>query len=376
MITKTYGSSSSDRVYVCTFYPETGLAQCDPECMGYRYSKKEVRECKHTRDLLKLVARGFQGELLEPEGQRATPAPIAVPESDGARQKPMLAQALDDDYKTRDGQIVWSKVERTYGVEGWLMEEKIDGHRLLFRHKAGKVTAWSRPTSARTSKDRQLPTHLVEALKELPEGIYDGELYVPGGTSSDVTKRERQVELRIALFDILEIMTSIVTDLTWVERRAMLELSVGHHANQHDDDDIVVHVLQTVPVSQAAVEAIWSRNGEGAIMKRVGGYYKQGYRSPDWIKLKREATIEMRIVGYEPGEFGPYSKVMVEAADGLDSSVKTKNGDWLKKFAADPASYVGKTMVVRFTERTPPTAKYPQGSLRHPRMDHIKGIGE
>jgi ATP-dependent DNA ligase len=129
------------------------------------------------------------------------------------------------------------------------------------------------------------------------------------------------------------------------------------------DDLTFVKLAESFTPSVKAVEAIWKRGGEGAILKRRLAYYQPGARSRDFIKVKAVATVPMTVLGYEKGKQGPYSTVRVQDADGIETTVKTLDMDALNAFEADPESFIGRTLRIEYQERTP------DGLYRHPRWD-------
>lgn len=381
---KTYPGSAPEP-YDVWFDDETDGRHCP--CMSFRFSKDIPASCKHTKNLVTIVQNG----TWTPDGDAgtaiATTADRLPPATDTpvltARTRPMLADALPDGCRFKDGQIRWPEVLKRFG--SMILEPKLDGERIMGRvstDASGRKTAvcWSRPRAKKGGGQNEpgvkdLPKQLIDALCELPDCIIDGEVLVPGGTSSDVKRggMRNNTKLRIALFDILEINGCDIKDEPWHRRREALALAVEHHTKSRADvNEWLLWLVPTAPVSKEACEAIWNSGGEGAIIKNQNALYRPNYRSKDWIKVKREATIDTIITGYEAGEEGPYSKVKSVCADGTPVSVKTKNANERKKIAADPEGYKGRTLVVEYTERTPPSAEYPNGRLRHPRYDHIK----
>jgi ATP-dependent DNA ligase len=157
----------------------------------------------------------------------------------------------------------------------WVMEEKLDGHRLIVEVEAGpnsllsdarRVTAWSR-----NEKRRVLPAHLEDALGWLPVGIFDGELLVPGHRSYGVTELVNGDKLVFVAFDLLEVDGTNMRDLALRERRALLEVIFGHP---------VITALPCVrlaeqrpTVNRETVETlrdkVWAGDGEGLILNSM-----------------------------------------------------------------------------------------------------------
>jgi ATP-dependent DNA ligase len=244
---------------------------------------------------------------------------------------------------------------KTYAHPGWVLEEKYDGHRMVVQISEDRsAMAWSRAGNVRS-----LPVHVQKALAAVAPGVYDGELLIPGGTSTDVTALALSNRMELVLFDILRVgRVQSTLHLTLSERRALLEVALSKA-------DVPVRISSQVPVSERALQRIWDRGGEGAILKSVLSKYLPGKRSPEWIKFKKLGAAKVTITGYEEGLLGPYSKVKGVDHNGVEVSVKALNDEWRAQFAADPDRYIGMVMVISYQEQTK-TGKY-----RHPMADHL-----
>jgi len=219
-----------------------------------------------------------------------------------------------------------------YVGNGWVLERKYDGHRVLLERSETGVTAWSRPRAGGEPLTRTLPAHILKTASKLPHGVYDGEILLPGGMSTDVTRIDVQDKLVLVLFDILGVLGTDVKGKPQHERRAMLVLAVQHCIGNS------VIIAESQSVSAAAVQAIWDSGGEGAILKRMNGVYRPGYRTADWIKVKKVASATLQIIGFKAGKFGPHSTILLRDQHGVETSVKTLNNDWLALFAANADS--------------------------------------
>jgi ATP-dependent DNA ligase len=251
----------------------------------------------------------------------------------------------------------------------YIAEEKFDGLRLIAEVLAegsldlfseGKtIRAWSR-----YGNTRPLPEHILRELKQLPVGVYDGELFVPGKRSYGATEIANTAALELVLFDVLELRGESTVDVIYQQRRSLLELAHKH---------IVIPAAVSVSeifgvVSREQItevcQTIWSHDGEGLILKQLSSIYQPGKRpKAAFIKLKALRSAVMVVTGFEAGKLGPHAKVSLTGDDGVTTTVKTKNNEWLRKLEVSAADYIGRRLRIEYQERTP------DGSYRHPRWD-------
>jgi bifunctional non-homologous end joining protein LigD len=248
----------------------------------------------------------------------------------------------------------------------WLVEEKLDGHRMVVeRHDRG-FDAWSRDGKERGSK---FPAHIAEPLFKLPEGIYDGELLVPGGHSSDVTMLTKQGDLVLVLFDVLRyggvnLIQGSANSLPLNERRKILMGELNIHGLTLNSVCVSAAMLaaNTSDVFEIA-EPIWNRGGEGIVAKLADSEYRSGKRMKQWLKLKTLESAVLTLTRYEPGLMGPNSVAVLTDDDGNEVPVKWKNHDWLDEALVRGAANIGRKVRIEFQERTR------DGAYRHPRWD-------
>lgn len=343
IITKQFPSSSSSAVYTTQLDTESGGAACD--CPGWRFKKVAAeRSCKHTKAMAK--EHGVAGTPMEssPEAVLVEKSATAVPSV-----RPMLASAMREDQSLAD-----------FANGEWVMEEKYDGHRMLVVVAAGTVKAWSRPGATHDANERELPEGLREPCLELPDGIYDGELYVPGGTSSDVGRLTMLKDQRIAFFDAIEIRGESLVNVPWETRRQLLEVAVSHVK-----ESTMVGVSEIHEVNLYMVQAIWDRGGEGTILKRKASTYRSGWRTPDWVKVKRQESAICTITGFEKGLSGPCAVVLLVTDAGVKTSTSAPDNASMRDFELRPEFYVGKRLVVSHNGMTA------KGKYRHGNWDHL-----
>src|SRR5687767_10669045 len=169
--------------------------------------------------------------------------------------------------------------ERFTGPE-WLFERKLDGIRLLAFKKGRDVTLYSR---------NRLPQHyptVAAAIAALPvrDAILDGEAAWDISHSLGAGRRS---PVLYHVFDLLWLDGRDTTKLPLVERRALLKkvplkAPLGRVQELKDEQ----------PWERACREG-W----EGVIAKRRDSTY-QHRRSPDWVKMKCEASQELVVGGF------------------------------------------------------------------------------
>jgi ATP-dependent DNA ligase len=240
-----------------------------------------------------------------------------------------------------------------------VVEEKFDGHRCIVRVEHGEpIKAWSRTGIDCRNK---LASHLLQSLRSVPNGVYDCELLLPGGKSTDVTRLEVQHRLHLVVFDLLELNGDPVFSQPWSARRELLAGIDGWSSFVY-----LSHVefqVRTPQLLEAFVSAIWEKKGEGVIVKDKRARYEPGKRRDAFLKIKDCGTTVVTVVGFEAGTTTDSNVVVFRDDDGNVCKCKVVNDEWRAKVAADPDKYIGRRLRIEFHERTP------DGSYRHPRWD-------
>jgi ATP-dependent DNA ligase len=260
-------------------------------------------------------------------------------------------------------------------IDRFVVEEKLDGHRLIVRiggsgvqndlfMTGSPVRAWSRDGLSRV-----LPRHITDSLSLFPVCVLDGELLVPGKRSYGVTELSNAGNLKFVAFDILEMLNTTVCDVSYHHRRQFLETMFSHHSLQGLPGVGLAwsREVQSLEEIREACSEVWSRDGEGLILKDKTSLYYPGKRPKNvWIKIKQLQSAVLTITGYEYGLLGPYAKVKLVDDDGNEIAVKVRNTELRNKITANPNSFIGRKLRIEFQERTP------DSSYRHPRWDRLE----
>jgi len=368
MKTFTFPSSRQGNPPYTTIIADDGKLLCN--CKGWTNRRlNQPRHCTHTKQLAAGKSISVRGEFVYLatvlDGELIAPAPVARVDGpkDGKRQAvnappaPMLASAMTDP-------VSGAAFDRQFST-GWLMEEKIDGHRCTVVVSGGTVQGYSRPRAgAKAANVRELAPHIVAQLARFPDGIYDGELVAPSGKAWDVTVVGTR--LVFVIFDVLACNGLDLTSAPYGERREALLDILG----RMPDGQTAISTVESLAPSWAGVLAIWKRGGEGVILKRTSSTYRPGYRSPDWLKVKEAHAATLTIIGFEAGKSGPFSALVLRDGAGIETTVKTLGNRLLADVERAPKSYLGRRVVISYQEKTP------AGTYRHGILDHFAGDGE
>lgn len=327
--------------------------------------------------------------------------------------KPMLASPLPKGFVPLRGD--------------WIAEEKYDGHRRIVEIISVRESLLSPKTIRMWSRDgleNPVPSHIRAFLELLPDGMYDGELIVPGVRlqvdegrqqrhgHSGVKELKNAGRLVLVVFDLLALYLDEQTStckLTWSGRRQLLEQMFNKclDPNHNGDEDVVAndrgcgnaqcfqhtgwtrvqalslaiaHTVNDMDDVIALAKDVWARNGEGLILKRKVEPYLPGKRNKGWVKVKKLQTAVLKVIGFLPStgqivDNGPFAIAVLEDAEGNQCTVKvkdTKAREDLEKAhrlwtavrndgRAHP--YIGRMLRIEYQERTP------EGGYWHPRWD-------
>lgn len=183
-----------------------------------------------------------------------------------------------------------TSLEKYIDDDNWVMEQKLDGHRVLLVSppRAMAPTALTRNGSLYT---RKLPTAIQNFRFPEGEWILDGEL----------------VDGTFWVFDIPKTPNNAVDGAALWSRRAMLESFLAN----------VNHPFKLVPQARTSDEKIklaeqsLKNNFEGLLLKKRDTPYRSGGRTSEWLKVKYKKTIDVVVLdvrddGKESARLGIY----------------------------------------------------------------------
>lgn len=261
------------------------------------------------------------------------------------------------------------------------VEPKFDGVRCIAIYLRGEVKFYSRSGKQFTQFDKAAASikKAIEGFDKIPEAgdypgtkmpvVLDGEMMTGefNKTSGDIHRKDFQAD--DAIFWVFEMMSMAAFDSgnnkdQYSKRRARLEIFFR---------DINFDSLELAPMRQCFnaeeiatyTDEIQSKGGEGVIVKPMDGLYVKK-RSFSWLKVKAEGSVDLNVVGIEPGtgKFEGKIGALVCDFDGVLVNVGSGLTDDLRDKAPD--FFIHRLVEVKYHEVTP------DKSLRHPRFHRFR----
>ena len=197
---------------------------------------------------------------------------------------------------------------------GWAYEVKWDGYRTLVMVVNGQVALQSSNLIDVTRKWPSLAAIADDV--NATSAVLDGEVVCldAEGNSRFEWLQQGTYPVTFVAFDVLHIDGHDTTELTFEQRRSLLEQVLD------DGPNWFVSELHSGTGSGAALAAS-TRAGraEGIVAKRLDSRYQPGKRSPSWRKIKHRSEQEFVVGGYTTGtgsRAGTFGSIAVGYYDG------------------------------------------------------------
>lgn len=172
--------------------------------------------------------------------------------------------------------------------DNWIVEPKIDGWRMqIIRYENGKVEFWGRRLEKNPNWTDKLKNLSLIVKRFLPPGsLLDSELtekngrrYIPG-----IMANRKDLEPQIFVFDVIYFSGKNVSDLSFKERRQILE-SINFLPPFY-----LVNRLKLEGDVNRIVGMAKEKGWEGIVLKHKNSTYKVGKEAPYvtefWKKIK------------------------------------------------------------------------------------------
>jgi len=96
-------------------------------------------------------------------------------------------------------------------------------------------------------------------------------------------------------FDILYKGRESLMNLPLIERKSILQQELR-------ESDFITIIGYLEGEGEAYLKAVLEKGLEGVMAKRAASTYQPGVRSHDWIKIKKQLTLDLVVGGYIPGQ--------------------------------------------------------------------------
>lgn len=276
----------------------------------------------------------------------------------------------------------------------WIADVKEDGDRRMAQFAAAKLGVVKGYFTGTPSKKTGEPVEKTDNLPHLsigpPSGmngtILDGEIIapwasdLPGGKSKYVTsimgsspaeairKQQELGWLRFVVFDCIQYKGRLLINMPLRVRRQNMRQAVAEWANPHVQEV----AWRAGAAKRAFYDGIVENGGEGVVLKHIEHLYGDAKL---WVKVKKRATADVIVMGYEPGKgkykgivgsivFGQYVKTpgtrtykltALGACSGITDELRYN-------LSRAPQQHLGQVMEISFIEREP------TGAFRSPQF--------
>lgn len=277
-----------------------------------------------------------------------------------------------------------------------IAQEKFDGTRIIVVKENGKIQMQTR------SGKNDLASEYMDITKELlaeeaESFILDGELVFINKKTGRVefltglAKETRaEYEPKLMLFDVLKIKDTDMRGYKQETRTGWVEKFVSSGNFKH-----IAAVYTITSGFDESYAQVIDGGGEGLVLKKKTAIYKDGKRSADWLKIKKQDTADCFVIGLMKGEgkfehlfgsliMGQYDSSgnikVVGATSGFDDSTRAllhaavMKEPWFETYTSTKGELghilhkVAPTIVIEisFMERLE------SGMFRHPRFERIR----
>lgn len=243
------------------------------------------------------------------------------------------------------------------------VQPKLDGIRCLAHKGAGNVSLFSR-----MGKPFETVPHIQEQLNLIMRGgeVWDGELYIHGEkfqTIVSLVKRNQPGSERVEYH-----VYDTVDDFDFTTRH--FEVYVR---TQRSNPKNIIWVDSLCVDNHEQIKAYhdkFVKDGyEGAIVRHSECPYKEGYRSPNLLKVKEFLDQEFEITGVSEGvgKFEGMAIFQCVTSEGATFDCMPKGTEEIRRsYWTNRESLIGKLLTVRFFEWTtsePPCPRFPVGLI-------------
>lgn len=203
---------------------------------------------------------------------------------------PMLATAADGPLDSRDYayEVKWDGMRVLIGL---------DGDHTTYRTR-NKIEAVDRFPELAVLRSMVRPRKAVfdAEVVSLVNGVPNfGALQhrIHASNPHDIRRLAAEEPVALIIFDMLREEDEWLVDLPWEERRKRLEAAVTPGP--------FVQLSLVCPDGRTLWESVCAMGLEGVMAKRRNAKYEAGRRSPAWLKIKCQKTVDLVVGGWSEG---------------------------------------------------------------------------
>lgn len=270
----------------------------------------------------------------------------------------------------------FDKKEKTVNEEFYITL-KLDGNRSVCIVEDNDVKFYTRQ-----GKSIEDMIELEEQFKELPNGVYDGEILLrnESNMSSDELFRATQKAIRkdgnkrnleFYIFDTLTIseFKKGESKRVYSQRRNLLDTVISQYTNNSDNIKVlpILYKGKDKSVIPLILKQVEQAGYEGIMINTADGLYKTK-RTNDLLKVKSMKSADLLVMSMEEGtgrNEGRLGRINVEYKGGLTGVGSGFTDDERDLYWKNPDDIVGKIVEVQFFEESI-DEKTKQPSLRFP----------
>jgi bifunctional non-homologous end joining protein LigD len=200
---------------------------------------------------------------------------------------------LEKKFRTYIKPMLAKPAEKAFDDEDWVYEIKWDGYRAIAEIKNKEVKLYSRNG---LSFENKYP-EIFEALQGIHKPIiWDGEIVAlddKGLPSFQLLQQYGQMAVQLVyyVFDCIFFNGKSLEAMPLSERKKILKKNLP-------ESEVIKYCDDVAGQGISFFNVIKKKGLEGIIAKRKDSIYKEGTRSPDWLKIKHIQTQEAVIAGY------------------------------------------------------------------------------
>lgn len=204
-----------------------------------------------------------------------------------------LSDAVKQEMPLHIDPMLATEMRNPFDSDAHIFEFKLDGYRTIAFVNNNFVQLKSRNGKSFNNYFNEI----LDDLKDLPDVILDGEMVVledngkPSFSLLENYKKTKQGKLVYYVFDILFFNGYSLQPLPLLRRKEILKEVIKDKSKIRYCDHVEDEGIEFF-------EVVRKNELEGIVAKEKNSSYKEGFRSPKWIKIPVKDVLEAVVIGY------------------------------------------------------------------------------